>query len=154
MNQHIRKAVGAIILHHNAYLLVHKVKIMNAPQGPVSVPGMWDFPKGGIHKAETESEAVLRELREETGSQHYRIIKQFAEKICFAFDKETHQLTGYEQQEATMFLVEYLGDRTDLHPQDDEIDQVCFIPAEQVLHYLSHDESKQFYEQLVLRVGS
>src|SRR5689334_3245748 len=110
MNQRIRKAVGAIITHNNEYLLVHKVKIMDASQGPVSVPGMWDFPKGGIHRAETESEALQRELREETGSQHYRIIKQFAEKICFAFDKATHQHTGYERQETTMFLVEYLGD--------------------------------------------
>ncbi len=148
--ENIRKAVGAVIRHHNEYLLVHKVKIVDTLQGPMTVPGTWDFPKGGIQGAETEIEAIQRELPEETGSYLYRIIKRYDEKICFVFGEEANSLTRYDKQETTMFLMEYLGDRLDLHPQDEEIDQIGFFSAEKVLQWLSHDEFKRFYEQMVL----
>ena len=77
MKQPVRKAVGDIVLHDDEYLLVHKVKVMNTGKGPVSIPGVWDFPKGGMQETETAIEAVLRELREETGSQSYQILRQF-----------------------------------------------------------------------------
>jgi len=83
----IRQAVGAIIRQEQEYLLVHKVKGMDGPHGSRSIPGIWDFPKGGIQSGETASEAILREVREETGGVCYRIIEQFAETIDFAFDK-------------------------------------------------------------------
>ena len=148
MNTRIRKAVGAIITYNNEYLLVHKVKIMNSLQGTVNIPGIWDFPKGGMKASETAMEAILRELREETGSQHYRIIKQCDEKIEVDFDEATRQLTGYEQQEITMFTGEFLGVLTDLQPQDEEIDDICFLPCEKVIEYLSHDESRKFFQKL------
>ena len=46
--QRIRYAVGAIIQQGQEYLLVHKVKAMDLPGGPKNIPGMWDFPKGGV----------------------------------------------------------------------------------------------------------
>jgi putative (di)nucleoside polyphosphate hydrolase len=147
MNLCVRKAVGAIIIQAREYLLVYKVKNMSSSDGPVDISGVWDFPKGGVQAGETEIEALLRELREETGSQQYRILKQFDEKIVFTFHKEAQQQTGYSHQETTMFLVEYSGDRTDLSPQDDEIAQVRFFPAENVIQYLSLDETRHFYVQ-------
>lgn len=49
-----------------------------------------------------------------------------------------------------MFLVEYVGDRTDLYPQDEEIDDVRFFRPEQVLLRLPHEETRQFYQQFLL----
>ena len=151
MEPRIRKAVGAIITYNNEYLLVHKVKIMNGLQGTVNIPGIWDFPKGGMKASETPMEAVLRELREETGSQSYRIIKHCNEKIEVEFDEVTRQLTGYEQQEITMFTGEFLGIPTDLQPQDDEIDDIRFVPSEKVIEYLSHVESRTFFQMLLAK---
>lgn len=46
--QAIRHAAGAIIYQEQEYLLVHKVKGMDTLGGPTTIPGVWDFPKGGI----------------------------------------------------------------------------------------------------------
>ncbi|HCI78553.1 MAG TPA: hypothetical protein DHW02_02555 [Ktedonobacter sp.] len=81
MEPRIRKAVGAIITYNNEYLLVHKVKIMNGLQGTVNIPGIWDFPKGGMKASETPIDAILRELREETSSQSYRIINNAMKRL-------------------------------------------------------------------------
>ncbi len=53
MIKKIRHAVGAIIVQNNEYLLVHKVKQMEGLDGPISIDAVWDFPKGGVHPAET-----------------------------------------------------------------------------------------------------
>lgn len=90
----IRIAVGAIVQYNTKFMLVHKVK---GAQGRVK--GMWDFPKGGIEPDDTCFEnALLRELKEETGSTKYEIIKQYDEKILFSFDKSTQEKIVYERQ--------------------------------------------------------
>jgi putative (di)nucleoside polyphosphate hydrolase len=150
MIKKIRHAVGAIIVQNNEYLLVRKVKQMEGPDGPTNIDPVWDFPKGGVRPDETPLNALWRELREETGSQQYRVRKQFPGTISFAFDAATHQTSGYVRQETTMFLVEYVGDRSDLHPGDEEIDDARFFPAEQVLRCLVYEESRQFYQQFLL----
>lgn len=146
----IRNAVGAIITQGDEILLVHKVKMMDGKNGPEETPGQWDFPKGGVLSSDLDlSSALLRELKEETGSAQYRVIKKFEEKICFEFPKFLREKLGYESQETTMFQVEYIGDRTELKPQDKEIDQVNFFPKSNVLGILFHEDSKEFYKRFV-----
>lgn len=139
---HIRQAVGAIIKQEQDYILVHKVKLMDGPQGPEHIAGIWDFPKGGVKQGEALLDAVIREIREETGAQHFRIIRQFDEKICFAFNVHL-------SQETTMFLVEYTGNRFEVHPQDEEIDDVQFFVASEVCNYLTHQETKDFFMKML-----
>lgn len=146
----IRKAVGALVLQKNEVLLVHKVKMMESKTGPEQIIGEWDFPKGGVKSSDLNvKEAILRELKEETGSSAYNIIKEYDQKICFTFSPLVQRKIGYKDQETTMFLVEYTGDRFDLHPQDEEISQVVFFPKSNVLDTLYHEDSKRFYREFV-----
>jgi putative (di)nucleoside polyphosphate hydrolase len=150
MIEKIRQAVGAIIVQNNEYLLICKVKQMEGPDGPTNIDPIWDFPKGGVRPDEPNLDALWRELREETGSQQYRVRSQLPGSISFSFDTTTGQTIGYTRQETTMLLVEYMGDRSDLQPQDEEIDDVRFFQAEQVLRCLPHEESREFYQQFLL----
>ncbi|CAG7637129.1 NUDIX hydrolase [Paenibacillus allorhizosphaerae] len=144
----IRKAVGAIVQYNGKFLLVHKVK---GAQGKIS--GVWDFPKGGLESHDDHLEAaLLRELKEETGSAMYVIKKQYEAKVSFAFDAPTRQIIGFEKQETTMFLVEYTGDMTDLKTEDDEIDGVRWFTKEDVVR-LVFPEARQFFEQYVVPQG-
>lgn len=149
--QRIRHAVGAIVQQGQEYLLVHKVKVMDTLEGPKSIPGMWDFPKGGVKPGEPLCEAVLREVREETGGERYRIVKQFDETIDFAFDEGVRHTIGYDRQETSMFLLEYLGDRLELGSLDEEIDQVHFFSALEVCRHLAHQETKDYFVRVVLQ---
>ena len=142
----IRKAVGAIIRSNNQFLLVHKIKIMNGKNGPQDIEGEWDFPKGGVKTHEVDLEkAILRELREETGSDKYRIIKKFEDKISFQFPLSFQKKSGFKSQETTIFLVEYYGNKTEIKSQDEEINRISFFSRDEVIEKLAHNESKEFF---------
>lgn len=144
----IRKAVGAIICKGDQILLVYKVKISDTKQGSQSIKGEWDFPKGGIKESDRSiEEALYRELEEETGSRDYTIIKQFNEKIAFEFPDDVRDKIGFDCQETTMFLVEFLGEEEDLQPKDAEINDLKFIEMECVLHTLTHEDTKYFFKK-------
>ncbi|MFX0114148.1 MAG: NUDIX domain-containing protein [Candidatus Hodarchaeota archaeon] len=144
----IRKAVGAIVKHGDEFLLVHKVKIMNSQSSPIGIKGEWDFPKGGVKPTDTDmTKALLRELEEETGSDQYVIIKEFEELLSFKFSASLQKRLGFERQETTMFLVEYMGEMTNLVPQDEEIDQIEFFSREEVIERLFHEETRDFFKK-------
>lgn len=138
----IRQAVGAVVFQNDEYLLVHKVKSISSN---TDIIGHWDFSKGGVEESDKDLEmAVLRELKEETGSNKYRIISRFNEKICFTFPKG-HK---YDRQETVMFYVEYLGDREDLKSQDEEIDEIKFFGKHDLMETLCLEETREFLREV------
>jgi putative (di)nucleoside polyphosphate hydrolase len=146
----IRNAVGAIIFQGTEFLLVHKVKIRSLTNTDGNIKGEWDFPKGGVEKSDKNLEgAILRELEEETGSTDYKIIKQLDEKICFSFTTDFTNKTGYKKQETTMFIVEYVGDRSDLLPKDSEISEIEFLKSDEVFERLTHNDTKKFFTNVL-----
>lgn len=71
------KSAGVIVFRGNppVFLLLHY------PQGH------WDFPKGHIESGETEEQAALRELEEETGISDGNLIPGFREAITYFFQR-------------------------------------------------------------------
>ncbi len=66
----------------------------------------WQFPQGGIDKGETPREALLRELREEIGTDEVEIIAEFPEWICYDFpNKQGDKIYPYKGQKQQYFLV-------------------------------------------------
>jgi len=47
-----------------------------------------------------------------------------------------------------MFYIEYLGDRKDLKPQDEEIDEVKFYSKDDLLRILSLEETREFLNEV------
>ena len=146
----IRRAVGAIIFQQDEVLLVQKVKRSESTSKVESFHPEWDFPKGGVKDDEPLHKAVLRELYEETGSTAYEILAELNDKICFSFDSHFTTLTGYTEQVTTMFIVKYIGDRSDLKPLDKEIRAIQFVKKEHVLDLLIHEETKKCYKNTFL----
>lgn len=141
----IRKAVGAIVFQNDMFVIVHKTKI-NTCNGREAIRGEWDLIKGGIEVSDESIEhSLFRELKEETGSTDYKIIKQFDEKIVFEFPDEIKLKIGYASQETTMFLVEFLGEIDSLKPLDNEISGLQFLRKEEVYHQLTHQDTKVFF---------
>ncbi|THG91610.1 dinucleoside polyphosphate hydrolase [Alkalihalobacillus alcalophilus ATCC 27647 = CGMCC 1.3604] len=142
----MRQAVGAIVYHGEQFLLVHKTKI-NTKNGKEAIVGEWDFVKGKVEKEDGNLEKeVLRELKEETGSECYKIMKSFDEKIEFVFPSEIQRKIGFEKQETTMFLVEFKGEEA-LVPIDSEISSVRLVDKSEVVALLTHEETKRYFEK-------
>lgn len=61
MNERIKLAVCALMIHEN------KLLIMKRSATDDFLPGVWEFPGGSIDKGETAINALVREIKEETG---------------------------------------------------------------------------------------
>ena len=141
--QTVRKAVGAIVFQGDKFLLVHK--LLNTFN---KESGVWDFPKGGVEVEDLSlKDAIMRELFEETGTDKYIIKQELPGKITFYFDDDIKKKIGYECQETTMFLVEFVGNQIDLKPCGEEIDEILLIDSENLLDKLSHQETADIYPE-------
>ena len=119
-----RDNVGAIVFKGNKYLLI---QMIDWPDN------FWKFPQGGVHGGETKKEALVRELKEELGSDKFKIIKQFNLKHQYDWDKESVKLTKFRWrgQKQTFFLVEFLGDEIKINKN--ELKNYCLVTKNEVL---------------------
>ena len=72
------RSAGAVVFIANPepeYLLLHYTA------------GHWDFPKGNIEAGETEKQAAVREIREETGITDVEFIEGFRHIISYRYRK-------------------------------------------------------------------
>ena len=54
--------------------------------------GHWDFPKGNIEVNETQVQAAVRELEEETGINRFRLVPGFKETLVYNYKKKSAQV--------------------------------------------------------------
>ncbi|HVX03214.1 MAG TPA: NUDIX domain-containing protein [Nitrososphaera sp.] len=63
--------------------------------------GHWDFPKGNIEAGETEKEAAVREIREETGITDIEFVEGFRRVISYRYRKARRLV----EKQVSLFLV-------------------------------------------------
>ncbi|MCD6247594.1 MAG: NUDIX domain-containing protein [Candidatus Diapherotrites archaeon] len=100
--------------------------------------GHWDFPKGHIEGNESAEEAMLRELKEETGIASIKVIPGFEERITYFFKQNGETI----KKEVIFFLVESATKEVKLSfehigyewlPYKEAVKKVTFNNAKQVL---------------------
>ena len=72
-----KKSAGAVIFNETLGERYYLLLLYDA--------GHWDFPKGGIEQGESELDAVIREVREETGITDLKLIEGFRQTISYQF---------------------------------------------------------------------
>jgi 8-oxo-dGTP pyrophosphatase MutT (NUDIX family) len=65
----------------------------------------WDFPKGHVEKGESDIQAAIRELKEETGISNARVVEGFQEEVVYFFRHPKH---GLIRKTVIFFLAETL----------------------------------------------
>ena len=75
-----RPNVGAALFNRDG--LVFVARRANLPNAE-GAPGGWQLPQGGIDPGEDPRTAVLRELAEEIGTHHARVIGEHPEWLCY-----------------------------------------------------------------------
>jgi len=129
--QEYRPNVAAVVLssqHPNKieYLLAKKKGVRRA----------WQFPQGGIDGVETPEEALMRELREEIGTDEVEIIAEYPEWIRYDFPdndkKKGDKMYPFKGQNQKYFLVKLKKDaiiRLDLDKKP-EFEDYTFVDEE------------------------
>lgn len=67
------------------YLLLHSVLVRNPDAA-------WEFPKGSLDPGETEVEAALRELREETGITAIELLPDFRDQVDYRYRRDGREI--------------------------------------------------------------
>lgn len=101
---------------------------------------IWGFPKGHIERGETEEQAALREIFEETGLKG-EFIKSFAERTTYEFSLNNKSIN----KRVVFFLFE--AENRDVKLADLEHKSHKWMHYEDALKLLTYDDSKKILEQ-------
>jgi 8-oxo-dGTP pyrophosphatase MutT (NUDIX family) len=97
----------------------------------------WDYVKGHVEKGESDLEAAIRELHEETGIAAPRVVDGFAHEIEYYFRSSKH---GLIQKRVVFFVGE--TDATEVTLSDEHVGSV-FLDYESAMKRLSYATARE-----------
>lgn len=77
------KSAGFILISDDFHTTHYSVLLLHYRSGH------WDFPKGNIETNETEMQAAIRELKEETDISKFRVIPNFRYTLGYKYTKKS-----------------------------------------------------------------
>ncbi|MBI4019489.1 MAG: NUDIX domain-containing protein [Candidatus Aenigmarchaeota archaeon] len=98
----------------------------------------WEFSKGGIESGEDDEEALVREIREETGIGKVKVRARMAAEISYKYP--AWYKSGYTGTKQSVFLVEALEDSVSVSQEHDDYTWVDYRSA---LKMLKHKGQKK-----------
>ena len=112
-----------------------KVEVFVAKRTDVDA---WQFPQGGIDEGESPREALLRELKEEIGTDEVEIIAEMPEWLSYDFPKMIAQkMYPYDGQTQKYFLVRLKPDaKINLNTDIPEFRDYKFVSLDKVFNYV------------------
>ncbi len=142
-----RKAVLGIVVDNNQqFLIAQKLSYKE---------NEWSFAGGGIEENETPKQAVIRELKEELGSNEFEIIGE--SNIPYNYEWPDHVIlqqyekTGklYRGAEIKYFLVKFSGNREELKLQADELRLLKWVTLKDLPKHLIFPNQWQAAEAVI-----
>lgn len=130
-----RPNVAAIVLS-SSYPFECKVFIARRSD----MDGVWQFPQGGIDQGEDVKKALLRELKEEIGTDKVEIIAEYPEWLSYDFpEKVAQKMHPYAGQIQKYFLVRLKHDaKIDINTKHPEFDAYRFVEIKEMISFVNH----------------
>ena len=96
-----KNVVGFIFNKQNQVLIVNRV-------GDIDY---WGLPQGGVDSGESDNDAILREMKEETNIDNIGILGKFENIYKYKWTKEhkKRDITGYKGQKQTLYILKFNG---------------------------------------------
>lgn len=102
--------------------------------------GKWMLPKGTIESGETPQEVALREVREETGISHVRVVADLGEERYHFFWRAEDT---YYDKTVRYFLLEFLGGQEPA-PQSEEGFVACeWVSLVEAMERIKYKETRE-----------
>lgn len=105
----------------------------------------WSLPKGHIENNETELEAAIREIYEESGVKNLKLVKLLGFYERCSLDDESGKL-----KRRTFFLFKTL--KQDLRPIDPENPEALWVHKDKVSEMLTHPKDKEFFLKILKEI--
>ena len=106
----------------------------------------WEFPKGGVEKYDkTEEDALLREIKEETGLSKIRIGEKLPHAIKYKYPKDFAKKYRHTETEQHVFLVRAFEDKikTPQFSGVKEHDDYKWLSYEEARKQITHENQKE-----------
>ncbi len=128
MDKPYRPCVVAVIKNQKGQLLAGE---------RADCKGAWQLPQGGIDPGESSEIALLRELREEIGTDQVRIIKRLTTPITYEFPESLTRegLKAFRGQTQDWFLLELIDETVmpDLSLSEGEFQSLRWMRPEELI---------------------
>lgn len=104
------------------------------------IDGAWQFPQGGIDEGEKPREALLRELKEEIGTDEVEIIASYPDWLSYDFPgKIAKKMYPYDGQTQRYFLVKLKSNsKVDIHTKQPEFVDFKFVNKKELFENVTH----------------
>jgi ADP-ribose pyrophosphatase YjhB (NUDIX family) len=111
----------------------------------------WSLPKGHVEPDETETQALSREVWEETGIKDFKSIKELG-----TYERHRIGLNTPEDESELKVITIYLCTTKEktLQPQDPDNPEAKWVSPSEVEDLLTHKKDKEFYSSVKLEVES
>lgn len=103
------------------------------------IPGHWDFAKGKLEAGETNIEAAIRELEEETGLTDISVHQGFEESLTYQF----RDRSGSSIEKTVHFFVGRVPDRATPIRLSKEHQGYVWLPYQAALDQLTFNNAKE-----------
>lgn len=108
--------------------------------------GHWQLPQGGIDKGETPKLAIMREMKEEIGTDEIKIIKHISNFYRYEWPKVDKLRRGYRGQKQDLFILDFTGADNDIHIDNREHSDYQWAPIEhatQTVHEIRREQAEK-----------
>ncbi len=121
-----RQGVAAMVLNNQCQILICQRSNDNQ---------YYQLPQGGIKKGENAKTALLRELKEEIGTNNVEILAKLPDKTCYIWPDKLRYSSKYDGQEHQWYIVR-LKDGESLETSK-EFSRFRWVPFTQFLEHVS-----------------
>lgn len=104
----------------------------------------WSLPKGHLEPNETELEAAIREIYEESGVKELEFVKLLGSYERYGMSNEL------EFKTMTFFLFKAL--KQELHPIDKDNPEAIWLHKDKVSEKLTHPKDKKFFLKILKEI--
>lgn len=111
----------------------------------------WNFSKGHIEEGESETEAAVREVSEETGLHHINLVPDFRQQTHFFFKQERDGNSELIKKDFILYLAQVPHnskiDITNKIGEHETLDGYCWMDFKNACKYLKFKNLKQILEE-------
>jgi putative (di)nucleoside polyphosphate hydrolase len=136
----LRQAVSAVIFKENKFIM------MSGKDWP---EGSWAFPQGGLESGETHFLAIERELKEELGTDNFKILGKSTIEHSYLFPDKIRKKKGCEGQYQTIWFVEFTGEENEIKPDPEELMQCSWFDQDEILSNMQFPEQIETFEKVL-----
>ena len=98
----------------------------------------WQFPQGGVDRTETAKDAVFREMREELGTDDFKVLAHLPRAHQYVWPRWYRFVKGYKGQIQDLFILSFTGkDEQFQLGKTNELTRWQWVPIEKVLEILA-----------------